>query len=104
MIGQLGPQTFFVTFSSAKNKWPPLLQCLYDFNSKKLGFNMPFDKLEIKHIVNLIQSNYITCVHYYDHAQLFIVSIFDGPLWKKHKFLNQYHLEIYPLIGKNLFN
>jgi hypothetical protein len=32
MIGQLGPQTFFVTFSSAKNKCPPLLQCLYDFN------------------------------------------------------------------------
>jgi hypothetical protein len=101
MIGQLGSPTFFVTFNSAKNEWLPLLQCLYDFNSKKLGFNMPFDKLEMKHIVDLIQSNHITCVHYYDHAQLFIISIFR-PLWKKHKFLNQYHLEIYPLNWKKL--
>jgi hypothetical protein len=54
MICQLGPPTFFVTFTSAKNKWHPLLQCLYDFNSKKLGFNMAFDKLEMKHIVDLI--------------------------------------------------
>jgi hypothetical protein len=28
---------------------------------------MPFDKLETKHIANLIQSNPITCAHYYDH-------------------------------------
>ncbi len=28
---------------------------------------MPFDKLETKHIANLIQSDPITCVHYNDH-------------------------------------
>jgi hypothetical protein len=67
MICELNPSTFFVTFISAKSKWLPLLQCWYDFNSKKLGFNVPFDKLEIKHIANLIQSNPITCAHYYDH-------------------------------------
>jgi hypothetical protein len=54
MICQLGPLTIFVTFTSAKSKWPHLLQCLYDFNSKKLGFDAPFDKLEMKHIVDLI--------------------------------------------------
>jgi hypothetical protein len=54
MICQLGPLTFFVMFISAKSKWLPLLQCLYNFSSKKLGFNVPFDKLEIKHIVDLI--------------------------------------------------
>jgi hypothetical protein len=31
---------------------------------------------------------------------LLVVSIFHGPLWKKHKFFNQYHLEIYPLWKK----
>jgi hypothetical protein len=37
------------------------------FNSKKLGFDMPFDKLKTKHIANLIQSNPITCVPYNGH-------------------------------------
>jgi hypothetical protein len=54
LICQLSPLTFFVTFTSAENKWLPLLQHLYDFNSEKLGFDVPFDKLETKHIANLI--------------------------------------------------
>ncbi len=28
---------------------------------------MPFNKLETKHITYLIQSNIITCAHYYNH-------------------------------------
>jgi hypothetical protein len=40
MIRQLGPSTFFVTFTSVEIKWLPLLKCLYDLNSKKLGFNI----------------------------------------------------------------
>jgi hypothetical protein len=36
MIQQLGPPTFFVTFTSVESKWIPLLKCLYDLNSKKL--------------------------------------------------------------------
>ncbi len=67
MICQLGPPTFFVTFISVESKWPLSLQCLYEFNSKKLGFDMLFDKLEMKHITNLIQSNFITCACYFDH-------------------------------------
>jgi hypothetical protein len=31
-----------------------LLKCLYDLNSKKLGLNIPFDKLEPKHVADLI--------------------------------------------------
>jgi hypothetical protein len=68
MICQLGPLTFFVTFISVESKWLPLLLCLYDFNSKKLGFDMPFDKLETKHIANIVRSNPITCVCYNDHC------------------------------------
>jgi hypothetical protein len=37
MIRQLGPPTFFVTFTSVENKWLPLLKCLYDLNSTKFG-------------------------------------------------------------------
>jgi hypothetical protein len=44
------PPTFFITFISAKSKWFFLLQSLHDFNNKKLRFDVPFDKLEIKHI------------------------------------------------------
>ncbi len=68
MIWQLGPPTFFVTFTNAESKWLPLLKCLYDLNSKKLGLNIPFDKLEPKHVANLIQCDPITCAWYYDHC------------------------------------
>ncbi len=54
MIRQLGPPTFFITFTSAESRWLPLLRCLYDLNSKKLGCNIPFDKLEPKHVANVI--------------------------------------------------
>ncbi len=69
MIRQLGPPiaTFFVTFTSAKSKWLPLLKCLYDLNSKKLGLSIPFDKLEPKHVIDLIQCVPITCAQYYSH-------------------------------------
>jgi hypothetical protein len=54
MIQQLGPPTFFVTFTSVESKWLPLLKCLYDLNSKKLGLIIPFDKLEPKHLIDFI--------------------------------------------------
>jgi hypothetical protein len=41
-------------FTSVESKWLLLLKCLYDLNSKKVGFNIPFDKLEPKHAVDLI--------------------------------------------------
>jgi hypothetical protein len=54
MIQQLSPATFFVTFTSAKSKWFPLLKNLYCLNNKKLGLNIPFDKLEPKKVVDFI--------------------------------------------------
>ncbi len=53
MTQQLGP-TFFVTFTNVESKWLPLLKYLYDLNSKKLGLNIPFNKLEPKHVIDLI--------------------------------------------------
>ena len=61
MIRQ-GPPTFFVTFTSAESKWPPLLQCLYDINYKKIALKVPFDKLASKHIADLIRRDPVICV------------------------------------------
>ncbi len=33
IIQQLGPSTFFVTFTGVESKWIHLLECLYDLNS-----------------------------------------------------------------------
>jgi len=68
MIWQLGPPKKFITFTIAKSKWLPLLKCLYNLNSKKLGLNIPFDKLKPKHFTNIIQCDPITCAWYYDHC------------------------------------
>jgi len=67
MIWKLSPPTFFVTFTSVQSTWFPLLKCLYDLNNKKLKFNIPFDKLKPKHVVDLIQCDLITFAQYYDH-------------------------------------
>jgi len=64
MIRQLGPPIFFVTFISVESKWFPILKCFYDLNSKKLGFNISFDKLEPKHVTNLVQCDSIACALY----------------------------------------
>jgi hypothetical protein len=61
MIRQLGPPTFFVTFTNVESTCLPLLKCLYDLNNKKIGLNIPFDKLEPKHVVDFIQCHPITC-------------------------------------------
>jgi hypothetical protein len=46
---------------------PSFIKCLYDLNSKKIGFNIPFNKLEPKHVVDLIWCDPITYAQYYDH-------------------------------------
>ncbi len=68
MTQQLGPPTFFVTFINVKSKWLLLLKCSYDLNSNKIGFNIPFDKLDTKHVADLILCDPITCTQYYDHC------------------------------------
>ncbi len=55
-----------VTFTSVQSKWLLSLKCLYDLNSKKLGHNIPFDKLEPKHVADLIWCDPIRCAWYYD--------------------------------------
>jgi hypothetical protein len=64
MIHQLCPTTFFITFTSVETKWFLLFHSLYDLNQKIKIADIPFDRLEPKHI---IQCELVTCLHYYDH-------------------------------------
>jgi len=86
MTQQLGPPTFFVTFINVKSKRILLLKCSYDLNSKKLGFNIPFDKLEPKHVADLIWCDPTTCAQYYDHC----MKSFVHCVWKIIPFLGIY--------------
>jgi hypothetical protein len=75
MIQWLCPPTFFKIFTSAESKWLLLLKCLYDLKKIKLGFNIPFDKLKPKLVVDLITCDLITCAWYYDHCMKFFCTL-----------------------------
>ena len=65
MIRQLRPPTFFITLTSAERLWTPLLKALYELNANAL--KLPdFSSLEGTHIVELIRSDPMTCVLYYN--------------------------------------
>jgi hypothetical protein len=42
MIRQLGPPTFFVTLTSAKQLWVPLIKALYKLKKAQLNLNSTF--------------------------------------------------------------
>jgi hypothetical protein len=67
MICQLGPPTFFVTYTSAQTRWIALMSSLHMLNKKYIYIPKNFDKLEFKHMGDLVQYDLATCAHYYDH-------------------------------------
>jgi hypothetical protein len=67
MICQLGPPTFFVTYTNAKIRWIALMSSLRMLNKKYIDIPKNFDKLEFKHMGDLVQYDLVTCTHYYDH-------------------------------------
>ncbi len=70
MICQLGPPTFFVTFTSAKSKWNTLMLVLQTLNNNHMEILENFDELEFKHFADLVRSDPITCARYYDHQMV----------------------------------
>jgi hypothetical protein len=70
MIHQLGPPTFFVTFISAESKWTTLMSTLHTLNKNHMEILKNFDELESKHFIDLVNSDSITCAHYYDHRMV----------------------------------
>jgi hypothetical protein len=66
MIRQLGPPTFFITFTSAEHQWPPLISTLtelYKTRQKKKHT----ETLEDHDIDFLIRKDPVTCSRYYRH-------------------------------------
>jgi hypothetical protein len=66
MIRQLGPSTFFVTLTSAKQLWTPLIEALYKLNATRL--NLPnLNSLDSIYIAELIRLDLVACTLYYNH-------------------------------------
>jgi hypothetical protein len=67
MIRQLGPLTFFVTFTFVKRLWDPLIKALHTLHALRLNHPNHIEYLQFVHIMELTQIDPITCARYYDH-------------------------------------
>jgi hypothetical protein len=54
MIQQLGPPTFFVTFTSAERLWDPFIKVLHTLHASKLNLPNKIEDLQPVHIAELI--------------------------------------------------
>jgi hypothetical protein len=66
MIRQLGPPTFFITFTSAEHCWDPLVVSVSEFHRNKKR-KKETDTLENNDIDYLIRKDLVTCTRYYRH-------------------------------------
>jgi hypothetical protein len=66
MIRQLGPPTFFITFTSAEHCWDPLVAIVSDLHSNR-KHKKKKDTLENNDIDYLIRKYPVTCTRYYRH-------------------------------------
>jgi exonuclease III len=66
MIRQLGPPTFFVTFTSAEHQWPPLVSTLTELYKTRQK-QKHTETLEDHDIDFLIRKDPVTCSRYYRH-------------------------------------
>jgi hypothetical protein len=66
MIRQLGPPTFFVTFTSAEHQWTPLVSTLIELytNRGKQKYTQTLEDIDIDY---LIRKDPVTCTRYYRH-------------------------------------
>jgi hypothetical protein len=60
MIRQLGPPTFFVTLTSTKHLWTPLIEALYKLNATQLNL-LDLNSLDSNNIAKLIRLDPVTC-------------------------------------------
>jgi hypothetical protein len=84
-IKQISPPTCFVTFTSIKRLWDPLIKALHTLHAKKLNLPDKIEDLQSIHIIELIHNDPITCARYYDHK----TSFFAHYSTKTHLFLNK---------------
>ena len=62
MIRQLGPPTFFLTFSAAEPQWRELIECLAKLHGVEQG-----KVLDVEFERELLRSDPVTCTRYYVH-------------------------------------
>jgi hypothetical protein len=66
MIKQLGPPSFFVTFTTCLNNWSILVKTLKDLHIEHVQiFNIKNKNLA--NIKDLVKIDLVTCMHYYEH-------------------------------------
>jgi hypothetical protein len=66
MIWQLGPPTFFVTFTSVEHCWDPLVAAISNLHKNK-KCKKETNTLENSDIDYLIRKDSVTCTRYYRH-------------------------------------
>ena len=66
MIRQLGPPTFFITFTSVEHRWSPLVTTLSKlYNNRKNRKHI--ETIEECDIDYLVRKDPVTCTLYYRH-------------------------------------
>jgi len=66
MIKQLGPSTFFVTFTTRVNNWPILLKTLKDLHVQHAR-NFTIENENSPNIKDFAKNDLVTCAPYYEH-------------------------------------
>ena len=81
MIRQLGPATFFCSFSAAETKWKHLLRILGKLIDKKEYSDEELDNLTWEEKTRLIQSDPVTCARHFDYQfQQFFIKFLSSNL------------------------
>jgi hypothetical protein len=71
MIWQLGPQMFFVIFTSIERLWDLFIKALHTLHISKLNLLNKIEHLLSIYIGKLIWFDLITCARYYDHRTFY---------------------------------
>jgi hypothetical protein len=66
MIRQLGPLTFFMTFTSVNN-WPILVKTLKKLYDQYIDENLGIKRDALLNIRELVRNDLVTCARYYEH-------------------------------------
>jgi hypothetical protein len=67
MIMQLGPPTFFVTFTTSVYNWPILIKTLKELYDQYIGENLRIKKDDSLSIKKIVKNGLVTCACYYEH-------------------------------------
>ncbi len=71
MIRQLGPPTFFVTFTIGVNNWSIFIKTLKDLYDQYIGENLKIKKDNSLSIKELIKNDLVSC------AWIFFINLFE---------------------------